>query len=56
MNPLASTRDAAFPRIPAIHPVDTAMPASWHRSSVDRPMGMWWPLTRLAACAQVSGP
>ena len=56
MNPLASTSAAAFPRIPAIHPVETAMPASWHSSSVARWMGMWWPLARFAACAQVSGP
>ena len=40
MNPLASTSEAARPRIPAIHPVETAMPASWHSSSVDRQTGM----------------
>jgi hypothetical protein len=45
MNPLASTRPAAFPLIPAIHPVETATPASWHSSSVARQRGMWWPLT-----------
>ncbi len=28
MNPLASTSMAAFPRMAAIHPVDTATPAS----------------------------
>ena len=39
MNPLASTSTAAFPRIPAIHPVETPMPASWHSSSVARQMG-----------------
>jgi hypothetical protein len=43
MNPLASTSEAARPRIPAIHPVETAIPASWHSSSVDRQTGMWWP-------------
>jgi hypothetical protein len=36
MNPLASTSEAALPRIPAIRPVETAIPASWHNSSVDR--------------------
>lgn len=36
MNPLASTRAAALPRMPAIHPVQTVMPASWHSSSVAR--------------------
>jgi hypothetical protein len=56
MKPLVSTSPAALPRIPAIHPVDTAIPASWHSSSVARYTGMWWPLTRFAACAQVSGP
>ena len=40
MNPLASTSAAAFPRTPAIHPVETATPASWHNSTVDRQMGM----------------
>jgi len=36
MNPLASTSPAALPRIPAIHPVETATPASWHNSTVAR--------------------
>jgi hypothetical protein len=36
MNPLASTRPAAFLRIPAIHPAETRRPASWHSSSVAR--------------------
>jgi hypothetical protein len=36
MNPLASTSEAARPRIPAIHPVETAIPASWHSSSAAR--------------------
>ncbi len=40
MNPLVSTRAAAFPRIPAIHPVETATPASWHSSSAARYTGM----------------
>ena len=43
MNPLDSTRPAALRRIPAIHPVETAMPASWHSSTVDRQIGIWWP-------------
>ena len=55
VNPLAPTRLAARP-LPSIYPVDTAMPASWRGSSVARCTGMWRPLTRLAACAQVSGP
>jgi hypothetical protein len=36
MNPLASASAAAFPRMPAIHPVDTVIPASWHNSTVAR--------------------
>jgi len=36
MNPLDSTSAAAFPRIPAIHPVEAATPASWHSSSAAR--------------------
>ena len=36
MNPLASTSPAAFPRIPAIHPAETATPASWHSRTVAR--------------------
>ena len=54
MNPLASTSEAARPRIPAIHPAETAIPASCHSSSVDRWTGIWWPVVRFAACAQVS--
>lgn len=50
-NPLASISAAALPRTPAIQPVDTTIPAIWHKSSVDRQMGMWWPATRFAACA-----
>ncbi len=56
MNPLSSASAAAFPRIPAIHPAETAMPASWHSSTVDRQMGIWCPTVRFAACACVSGP
>ena len=32
MNPLAPISAAALPRMPAIHPVETVMPASWHSS------------------------
>jgi hypothetical protein len=35
MNPLASTSAAAFPRIPAIQPMETAVQASWHSMVVD---------------------
>ena len=56
MNPLPSTRAAAFPRIPAIHPMETRRPASWHSSSVARYTGMKCPAVRFAACALASGP
>ena len=36
VNPLAPISAAALPRMPAIHPVETVMPASWHSSSVAR--------------------
>jgi hypothetical protein len=36
MNPLSSTSAAALARTPAIHPVETVIPASWHNSTVAR--------------------
>ena len=36
VNPLSSISTAAFPLIPAIDPVETATPASWHSSCVAR--------------------
>jgi len=36
MNPLASISAAAFARTPAIHSVETVIPASWHSSTVAR--------------------
>ena len=40
MNPLPSTSAAAFPRIPAIHPAETATPARWDISTAARYTGM----------------
>ena len=47
---------AAVSLIPAIYPVETAAPASWHNSTVDRPTGVQCPQVRCAACTQVSDP
>jgi hypothetical protein len=36
MNPLSPVSAAALARIPAIHPVEAVIPASWHSSTVAR--------------------
>jgi hypothetical protein len=36
MNPEEATSAAALPRTPAIHPLDTLIPASWASRIVDR--------------------
>jgi hypothetical protein len=36
MNPLSFISTAALARMPAIHPVETVIPASWHSSTVAR--------------------
>jgi len=36
MNPLPAISPAALARMPAIHPVETVIPVSWHNSTVAR--------------------
>ena len=36
VNPLSPISAAALARIPAIHPVEAVIPASWHNSTVAR--------------------